>query len=488
MSVVVAARHLELDERVAIKVLHPNLASPHFTARFIREARNAARIKSEHAPRFIDVGWLRGGVPYLVMEYLEGQTLAGAMAAGSEMAIVDAVDHVLEACDAVAAAHINGILHRDLKPSNLFLTTRLDGSAQIKVLDFGVSRALNSSGEREDEGLTIADVTLGTHDYKAPEQILGRDVDARCDVWALGAILYTLLTRRPPFAGNSVQDVIRAILTASPVSPRLVRPEIHPELEGVVLRCLQADREKRPASIAKLALFLQQHASERARHLPMSILKAGRRARRLSGSQIGGGLDAMVARDVAAPEIEVLFDATENTASEAMPSLPRPAPAIVKITRRSAPAPQPSAPPARRSKVNWYAAVAAVAVLAIVLSVAALTYRGSRADASAQAATVAPTAAVATAADAHAAPETPAVPTPPAVSASALKSDAPVASPPVASVESTESPVAAGGVGPSRAVTPKGGGVRVPPSPPRTRSSSSSPEGTTQADPWGWER
>lgn len=173
MGVVVHGRHVELDEPVAIKVLHPNLANPRFTARFVREARNAARIKSEHVPRFIDVGWLHGGLPYLVMEYLEGETLARVIARGGELPVSDAVDYVLQACEAVAAAHVNGILHRDLNPSNLFLTTRLDGSPLVKVLDFGVSRAFNSSGEREDEGLTVADVTLGSHDSQGPRATRG---------------------------------------------------------------------------------------------------------------------------------------------------------------------------------------------------------------------------------------------------------------------------------------------------------------------------
>jgi serine/threonine protein kinase len=487
MGVVVQGRHVELDEPVAIKVLHPNLANPRFTARFVREARNAARIKSEHVPRFIDVGWLHGGLPYLVMEYLEGETLARVIARGTQLPVSDAVDYVLQACEAVAAAHVNGILHRDLNPSNLFLTTRLDGSPLVKVLDFGVSRAFNSSGEREDEGLTVADVTLGSHDFKAPEQLVGRDVDARCDIWALGGILYNLLTLSPPFSGKTAQDIIKTILAATPTPARELRPTIPAELDSVILRCLQLDRERRPASIAKFALFLQQHASEQARHLPMSILKAARRARRVSGSAVAWENEAaQVARDVAAPE--VLFVASEDTASEAMvaPSLPRPAPAPLPFTNRGA-----SVPP-RRSNPRWAAVAAAVAVAALLLVVAKVATRSLRGDPVAvtagralplpkPTATDRATAVSASGESVHADPtgETPGSGT---MTSTAVPPPAP--SPVAPAIPPTE-------VAPAPrprsngAATAKSPVARVPIAPPHPRPTSSP---GSSGDPWGWER
>jgi serine/threonine protein kinase len=478
MGVVVAARHLELDESVAIKVLHPNLANPRFTARFIREARNAARIKSEHVPRFIDVGWLHGGLPYLVMEYLEGHPLSRVIATGKEMAVQDAVDCVLQACEAVAAAHITGILHRDLKPSNLFLTTRLDGSPLIKVLDFGVSRALNSSGEREDEGLTVAEVTLGSHDFKAPEQMVGRDVDGRCDVWALGAILYYLLTRRPPFVGKTSQEVIKGILAARPRPPRELRSTIPSELEAVIMRCLQLDREARPASVAKLALFLQQHASERTRHLPMSILKAGKRARRVSESPLGWEGDAVqVARDLDAPE---LYLASDGMLPEAIldPSLPRPTAALLPFPSRPARTVRPPA----RSTPTWFAVVCGIAVLAAVLVIARMALRQPPVDAprAVQLTTVQrspdPTAALAP----------PAVATIPISPDRALQTTTPASSLDSSRPAETATPSARSGIAGGTVAT-KLAAPRMPPAPTRPRPASSSP-GSSAADPWGWER
>src|SRR5437867_3193769 len=140
MGVVVAAMHLRLDERVAIKFLYPQLANDPATAeRFAREARAAVKIKGEHVVRVMDVGQLDSGAPYLVMEYLEGRDLASCLVV-HPLSVADACTYVLQACEAVASAHALGFVHRDLKPANLFLTLRKDGSACIKVLDFGISK------------------------------------------------------------------------------------------------------------------------------------------------------------------------------------------------------------------------------------------------------------------------------------------------------------------------------------------------------------
>ncbi len=140
MGVVVAATHIQLDERVALKFLLPEaLINSDAVARFAREARAAVKIKSEHVARVSDVGTLESGSPYMVMEYLHGQDLADWVRDRGAMPISDAVEFVLQACEALAEAHALGIVHRDLKPANLFVTLRADGTPCVKVLDFGIS-------------------------------------------------------------------------------------------------------------------------------------------------------------------------------------------------------------------------------------------------------------------------------------------------------------------------------------------------------------
>src|SRR3954470_13666053 len=190
MGVVVAATHLQLDERVAIKFLVPDaLSSDEAVARFAREARAAVKIKSEHVARVIDVGTLDNGAPYMVMEYLEGGDLSRVLQAQGPLPVEDAVEYVLQACEAIAHAHVLGIVHRDLKPANLFLTKRNDGSQSVKVLDFGISKVLsgNSGASSSDAAMTRTRAVMGSPLYMSPEQMTStRDVDGRTDIWALG--------------------------------------------------------------------------------------------------------------------------------------------------------------------------------------------------------------------------------------------------------------------------------------------------------------
>ena len=148
MGVVVAARHIQLDERVAIKFLLPEAAKkPGIVARFLREGRASSKIRSEHVARVYDVGTLESGPPYIVMEYLEGSDLAAIIKQLGPLSVDEAVEYVLQACEALAEAHTAGIVHRDLKPGNLFLTTRADGSPAVKVIDFGISKVAERSGD-----------------------------------------------------------------------------------------------------------------------------------------------------------------------------------------------------------------------------------------------------------------------------------------------------------------------------------------------------
>jgi serine/threonine-protein kinase len=268
MGVVYAARHLELDQRVAIKFLLPEIAQQGMAAeRFRREARAAARIRGEHVCRVLDVGTLRG-IPYMVMEFLEGRDLADELARRGRLPPDEAVGYVLEACDAVAEAHAAGIVHRDIKPANLFLATRSDGSRHVKVLDFGVSKSLVDSDSGQ-HALTVTSSVVGSPLYMSPEQLdSARDVDRRTDIWALGVVLYELLTGRTPFSGDSIPQLVNSVLHDQPptfLSCEVTAPD---GLEVALGRALAKQRDQRYASVAEFVTAIAPYVS---RHGALSV-------------------------------------------------------------------------------------------------------------------------------------------------------------------------------------------------------------------------
>ncbi|XXY51559.1 protein kinase [Sorangium sp. So ce269] len=289
MGVVVAARHLLLGERVAIKFLLPQARErADLVARFLREGQAAARIRSEHVTRVYDVGTLARGEPYLVMEYLEGTDLKALLRSRGPLPVELACDYLLQACEALAEAHALGIIHRDLKPGNLFLSQRADGSPLIKVIDFGISKmalAAEPAAQKERD-MTESSAMLGSPLYMAPEQMVSsKSVDARADVWSMGAILYQLLTGATPFRGDSVMEIYDRILEGPPRVSAL-RADVPPRLEWVVQRCLQKTPADRFANIAELAAELAQFAPPHAQHLAE---RAARVLRVRPGSVAEGG-------------------------------------------------------------------------------------------------------------------------------------------------------------------------------------------------------
>ncbi|MBI4702345.1 MAG: protein kinase [Deltaproteobacteria bacterium] len=274
MGIVLCARHLELRKRVALKFLLPETAAlPNASERFLREARAAVAIESEHVARVLDVGRLESGVPYMVMEYLSGSDLRQHLRVRAPLPVPEAVDLLLQACDAIAYAHALGVVHRDLKPANLFVTTRPDGSVHVKVLDFGLSKvALDVAGGAPEGSLTGSGVLAGSPQYAAPEQLRSlRDVDERADVWALGVVLYEMLTGERPFSGDSLIDLCMSIVTKPYPAPRTLRADLPVELEAAIGGCLEKKLSQRIVSVAELARRLAPFASPAGRARVASI-------------------------------------------------------------------------------------------------------------------------------------------------------------------------------------------------------------------------
>ena len=287
MCVVFAARHLQLEQRVAIKVLRPEmLYQPEVIERFQREGKAAIQIRSDHVVRIFDVGSDEASGPYIVMECLEGSDLDALLLANGPLPIDAAVDYMLQASEALAEAHALGIVHRDVKPANIFLTRRADGSPLVKVLDFGISKI---GGESKNPKLTAHGAVMGSPRYMSPEQMHGtRDVDARCDVWALGVVLYELLVGEPPFTGATVESTCAAILrdTARPLVSR--RRDVPRALSAAVGRALEKKRDERYATIAELAKAIA----------PFGTAAGRMSARRIVGILHASGEHAVSSRNV----------------------------------------------------------------------------------------------------------------------------------------------------------------------------------------------
>jgi serine/threonine protein kinase len=268
MGFVFSATHVELGEKVALKFLRPECTTnEELVGRFAREARASVKIKSEYVARVFDVGTLPDGVPFIVMEYLEGKDLFEVVREQGPLPIKVAVEYVMQACEALAVAHANGVVHRDIKPENLFLTQRAQGMDIVKVLDFGISKvALTGSAFEHKMPLVQTMMPMGSPVYMSPEQIrAAKDIDARTDIWSLGCVLYELLTGSAAFDAPSLTQLSSIILEQSAPPLRALCPNAPLELEAIILRCLEKEATRRFHDVGELAIALYPFAPRRAR-------------------------------------------------------------------------------------------------------------------------------------------------------------------------------------------------------------------------------
>jgi serine/threonine-protein kinase len=267
MGVVVAAHHELLDQHVAVKLLYQDVADREAQSRLLLEARACAKLQSEHVARVVDVDTGADGLPFIVMELLEGADLCQITDARGALPRWLVVDYILQTLEGLAHAHSRGIVHRDLKPSNLFLANRSDGTQIIKILDFGISKSTEpgseTSGERRRSAqLTGGQAVLGSPPYMSPEQVRSpKTVDHRTDIWSLGVVMYELLTNSMPFGGEEMNETFAQVLEREPQPIRNIVNGVPEGLEQIVMRCLAKNREHRFADVSELARALVAYGS-----------------------------------------------------------------------------------------------------------------------------------------------------------------------------------------------------------------------------------
>jgi beta-lactam-binding protein with PASTA domain/predicted Ser/Thr protein kinase len=237
MAMVYHGEDTVLGRTVAIKVLALQFADdPNFVRRFRREAQAAARISNQNLVSVFDTG-SDDGVHFIVMEFVEGRTLAELLTGGGRIMPGRAIDIAMDVCRALEAAHAQGVIHRDIKPGNIMLNQRGD----VKVTDFGIARMTTTTAD----SITQTAAVLGTASYLSPEQAQGQPVDGRSDIYSLGCVLYEMVTGRPPFLGDSPVTVASKHVLEQPASPSKVNPDVSSDLDSVILRALSKNPENR---------------------------------------------------------------------------------------------------------------------------------------------------------------------------------------------------------------------------------------------------
>jgi serine/threonine-protein kinase len=241
MGLVYRVTHIRLNKPLAMKVLRQeNTRDPEVLARFRREAESASNIGNQHIIDVSDFGELNDGSTYFIMEFLDGLDLIDAIDSVDRMPEERALHIAIQVCRALGAAHDAGITHRDLKPENVFLIRRDDEQDFVKVLDFGIAKVGHGPNR-----LTRAGEVLGTPHYMSPEQCKGEGVDHRTDIYALGVLLYEMLTGHVPHDADTMMGILTKHMYEEPIPPRVRVPHVSVELETLIMRCLEKQPERR---------------------------------------------------------------------------------------------------------------------------------------------------------------------------------------------------------------------------------------------------
>jgi serine/threonine-protein kinase len=351
VGTILAAHHELLDKEVALKLLAleptAKMSRRALTERFLIEARAAAKVESPHVARVMDVGKLDNGAPFMVMERLEGCNLEELLALEGTLSVEDTADYVMQALQGLAHAHVLGVVHRDLKPANLFLARQPDGSAVIKIVDFGIAMLLDEAGRRQPSTRVTRNGTLvGSPMYMSPEQVRDEEhIDHRTDIWSVGVVLHELLTGQVPFGvgAEGMGEIFGAILNEplAPVSGK--RNDVSPALDAVIARCLSRSVDERYSDVSEIARALAPFGTGKWNHLVDSIEQSFRtRMVKMTGSEAFKPIP-----------VEIVHE-PEPVAAPATPPEPAPIPAA-KPEPKSALAPTPEAedPPARGGILPW---------------------------------------------------------------------------------------------------------------------------------------
>lgn len=259
MATIYLAHDLSLDRRVALKVLSPELGRmPEVIDHFLNEARVMARLRGPHVARVFDCGRIQHGagrdLPFMVLELLDGVDLLTALQQATRLGEPLTARYMLETCEGLAEAHALGIVHRDIKPENLFLARQVDGAYTVKLLDFGISKSLDDSRVRS---LTTSKDLVGSPLYMSPEQMTAGPIDARTDIWALGAVMYECVAGTPAFGASTVCEICARVLTEPVPDLRQLDVGVSDEFAGIVERCLQRDPANRFQNVVELAAALE---------------------------------------------------------------------------------------------------------------------------------------------------------------------------------------------------------------------------------------
>jgi len=258
MGTVYLAEHPMIGKRVAVKMLRPDLGTdPGLVSRFFQEAKAVNEIRHPNIVDISDFGHTEDGIVYFVMELMEGQSLRDRITASGPMPLEQAVAFVRQVIDALAAAHRMGIIHRDLKPDNIFLVTdaQVPGGFRAKLFDFGVAKLLGDK-QKQVGHKTIDGAVVGTPFYMSPEQALCQDVGAAADIYAMGVVMYEMVTGKVPFQSEQLVLLLNAILKQPAPPPSRIRPDTPPWLDRLILRCLEKDPEARPRSMEEVSAIL----------------------------------------------------------------------------------------------------------------------------------------------------------------------------------------------------------------------------------------